>query len=294
MPLFSIIIPTFNSSSTLPGAIQSVLSQDFNDYEIWIIDGKSTDRTIELIEAYQLQDTKVHFISEPDNGIYDAMNKGIEKADGDWLLFVGSDDELFDSRVLKNVSEEIVKSDTDFIYGDVMTKGNSSWAKDGTVYDGLFTAEKLLKRNICHQSVFYKRAVFRQTGNFNIQYTVCADWDMNHRFFARGKTRYIPHIISRFYAGGESTQNNHDLFTDRDCVINIKKYYGISFFNKLFQNYGSIFCNIANEALQHKAYSKSLYYFSFAVFHSESKYNLVKSFIINLAKSIRNYSGLEK
>ncbi len=264
--------------------MDSIHQQSFDHYEVLVVDGLSTDGTMDIVRTNATKNPRILYVSEKDYGVYDAMNKGIRQAKGEWILFLGSDDDLFDDDVLQKAQMELVRLDSEFVYGNVITRGDSSWAKDQTVYDGVFTVDKLLSRNICHQGIFYRRIMFDQTGFFDIRYTVCADWDMNHRFFARNKTQYIPHIISNFNAGGTSTHTNHDLFTDRDCVFNIRKYYKIGYFNKLFHRYHDIFYRIAREALGEKAYVKSGYYFSVALFHSDHRYQFVKASLRSLLK----------
>ena len=150
-PKISIIIPTYNASKTLSVALESILEQSFNDYEILIIDGLSTDHTVELAKGYQ--DERIKIISEKDSGIYDAMNKGIRLAKGEWLYFLGSDDRLFDKDVLKKVSQWFGQ-DYDVLYGNVV------FSISQRVYDGRFSAQKLIARNICHQAIFTKKKRF--------------------------------------------------------------------------------------------------------------------------------------
>jgi len=278
-PLFSIIIPSFNSSSQIQKCLDSISKQTNNNYEVLIIDGVSSDDTLHILKINAARDKRVIYISEKDKGIYDAMNKGIDQAKGEWLLFLGSDDELLDSDVLENVSNHISQTQAEMVYGDVLIKGDTAWAKDGDRYDGLFTIEKLLKQNICHQSVFYRRSVFHETGAFNISYQVCADWDMNHRFFARGKTMYIPYTIAKFYTGGTSTQNNRDLFTGWECIFNIRNYYGIGFFNQRFRMYADVFYRNAIKALDKKNFTSSLYFAVFALFHTNKKLATAKAYL---------------
>lgn len=100
-PLISIIIPTYNCENTFTIALKSVLSQDLEEKEIIIVDGGSSDGTLDLLNKYDQQID--YWISEPDNGIYDALNKGIDLANGEWLYFLGSDDKLYDNHVLTDI-----------------------------------------------------------------------------------------------------------------------------------------------------------------------------------------------
>ena len=116
MPTLSIIIPTYNSASVLPKSLDSIVGQTFIDWEVLIMDGVSTDDTLKVAKSYN--DSRIRIYSEPDKGIYDAMNKGIKKAAGNWLYFIGCDDWLLASNTLESIfSMDINKYD--IIYGDV-------------------------------------------------------------------------------------------------------------------------------------------------------------------------------
>ena len=219
-PKISIIIPTFEASKTLSVALESILEQSFTDYEILIIDGFSTDNTVEIAKSYQ--DERIRIISERDNGIYDAMNKGIRLAEGEWLYFLGSDDRLFDNEVLENVHQSLLKCNCDVVYGDVI------FAISGKVYNGEFTKLMLLEKNICHQSIFTKKSVFNKTGLFNIEYKALADWHFNIKWFNNKtvKRKYIGQIIASYYEDGYSFNNLDSNFT-KDWNRNIKQYFPV-------------------------------------------------------------------
>ena len=238
-PFLSIIIPTFNSSEVVSTAIESILEQTFDDFEILIIDGQSQDQTIKIVSEIAIRDKRLRVISEPDKGIYDAMNKGAQLAKGEWLYFLGSDDKLFSERVLEEVFNQPILKDFDLVYGKVIIQGNPGWAKDGEEYDGEFTVEKLFKKNICHQAIFYRKFVFEKVGLYNINYRICADWDFNHRCFASLKTKHIDLVIAKFNAGGASTLLQEDSYTNYENVINLNRYYKYPFYHKFFTNYHS-------------------------------------------------------
>ena len=154
-PLISIITVVLNSAHTLEKAIKSVLQQKFKDYEYIIVDGGSEDGSLEIIERYGPNLT--HWISEYDNGIYDAMNKGAFLSSGKWIYFLGADDQLLD--ILATVADYL-KDENTVYYGDVYRPNL------GRIYDGEFSTYKLTCRNICHQSIFYPRCVWDKY-NFN-------------------------------------------------------------------------------------------------------------------------------
>jgi len=202
--VFSIIIPTYNAAKTLRQAIDSVLVQTFSQFELIIVDGKSSDGSVEIIENMSKKNPEIRFISEKDNGIYDAMNKGINLAKGEWLFFLGSDDRLFDNKVLNEVYQALDGNDMDIIYGNIYKE------ETGKRYDGEFDFRKLLKRNISHQSMFFNRKIFIEKGYFDIAYRSHADWDFNIRCFADRtvKTKYINITIASFAYGGASSFND--------------------------------------------------------------------------------------
>ncbi|NDV95254.1 glycosyltransferase [Dysgonomonas sp. 521] len=189
MPTFSIIIPTYNSSKTVGNCINSILTQTYTDYEILIMDGLSTDNTLDILNSYQ--DIRIHVISEKDNGVYDAMNKGIEKSRGEWLYFLGSDDYLYDNAVLSDISDYIKEKDSDIVYGDAYMVGQQCRQA------GIFTRKRFNVANICHQSIFYSKNIFSRLGMYNLEFPLYADWDFNIRCFATPylKINYIDRVI---------------------------------------------------------------------------------------------------
>jgi glycosyltransferase involved in cell wall biosynthesis len=144
MPLFSIILPTYNCNATILACLESVANQTFTDFELLIIDGSSTDQTVLSIETYLTTSSlNCVLISEKDSGIYDAMNKGARLAKGQWLYFLGGDDELIDTTVLMQVYQHLSeKTKIDFCYGNVLLKSN------GKLYDGKFNVHRLMTVNV--------------------------------------------------------------------------------------------------------------------------------------------------
>ena len=201
-PLFSIIIPTFNSAKTLKVCLDSIVSQNFADFEVIVVDGVSMDNTITLATSFQEKIARLQIISETDSGIYDAMNKGIKKAKGEWLYFLGSDDKLFSTEVLQKVAEAFKEDDhLDVIYGNIFSK------RFNGIYDGEFTNNKILSQNICHQAIFFSSTIFKSVGNFDIKFRSHADWDHNFRWFfsKKIKKKFINLVIADYADGGFST-----------------------------------------------------------------------------------------
>jgi glycosyltransferase involved in cell wall biosynthesis len=222
--LFSIIIPTYNVGKTLSSSIQSATRQKYTNFELLIVDGQSRDNTVDIINEYVSKDIRIKSTSEKDKGIYDAMNKGIKISKGEWLYFMGADDELYNDEVLLSVSAEIGKSSGPIIYGNVKIKGDCPWGKDGDIYAGEFDLKKLLTQNISHQAIFYKRALFDELGFFDINYKINSDWDFNLHCFSKLRFHYCDMIIALYAAGGISTIDiDKSYFNDR--LQNIVIYF---------------------------------------------------------------------
>lgn len=229
MTLISIVIPTYNSSKTLKKCLESVLNQTFKDFEILIIDGNSADNTLKIAKSFD--DKRIKTFSEPDKGIYDAMNKGINLAKGNWLYFLGSDDELYSNDILHKIAQIAKKTFKRVIYGNVEIKGDAGWVKDGLIYDNEFDLKKLFTKNICHQSIFYKKDLL-DSYNYNIEYKICADYDLNLNLFSKYKFEYVDIIIAKFYGGGKSKIIVDEKFNLKRTIIKyfISKLYLNSFY----------------------------------------------------------------
>lgn len=207
-PIFSIIIPTYNSANTLVGCLESILWQSFLNYEVLIIDSVSTDETRSIVEHYSHLIPNISLISEKDDGIYDAMNKGVKMASADWIYFLGSDDSLFSNDTLLSVKKEL--EGFNVIYGNVARKCYAG------PYDGEFTKEKIYHQNICHQAIFLNKRVFKVIGYFNQKYKCHADWDHNLKWFfsKKIKKKYVPLTIANFSEGGLSSTIKEPFFGD--------------------------------------------------------------------------------
>ncbi len=218
MPKLSIITVNLNNAVGLEKTIRSVISQTFSDYEYIIIDGGSTDGSVEVIKKYA--DKITYWVSEPDKGIYNAMNKGIKVAKGEWLYFLNSGDRLYDDSVLEKIFSSNIEK-YDFVYGNVKRIPSNN------VYAGEFTYEKLLNQNIAHQSVFQKKKLFKEIGKYDEKYKIAADYAFNIRAFEKLYSHvYLPIIIAEYDENGLSSTNFDDIF-----FYDIKKNF-IRPFNK--------------------------------------------------------------
>jgi glycosyltransferase involved in cell wall biosynthesis len=203
-PLFSIILPTYNSASSLQVTLDSLFMQTYTNFEIIFMDGGSKDGTLAVAESYH--DVRIKIYSEQDKGVYDAMNKGMQKANGDWLYFIGSDDYLYNKDTLQSIAQKLPTTNNHVIYGNVLIKGDTGWATDGEVYQGKFSFQKLLQSNICHQSMFYRRSFIEQQHlYYDLNYPVSADWDFNIRCREHTHFTHVSDIVAVFNAGGISS-----------------------------------------------------------------------------------------
>ena len=211
----SIIIPTFNSASVLPKALGSIVSQTFTDWEVLIMDGVSTDDTLKVAQSYD--DSRIRIYSEPDKGIYDAMNKGIKKAQGEWLYFLGSDDWLLNENVLSDVFVQGTLEGYDVVYGEVEAPHLAS------NHSGEWTLQTI-DRNRCHQAILYRRQVIRRLGGYNTKYKIWADYDLNLKWFfdKRVKKKHIPTIIAHYSEGGYSTTCDAEMLKDMSWMLLVR------------------------------------------------------------------------
>jgi len=205
----TIITPTYNSAKTLSRTIDSVISQNYNNLEYIIIDGVSTDGTQKIIEAYG-DKINIKIISEPDNGIYDAMNKGVKLATGEIIGILNSDDFYHSSNVLDTVSKAFESSDVDAIYGDLKYFDNDINKITRYWKTGEYNESKLNNGWIIpHPTLFVKKYVYDNCGLFNTNFKISADYEFILRILKISKIeiKYIPETFVRMYEGGTSGRN---------------------------------------------------------------------------------------
>jgi glycosyltransferase involved in cell wall biosynthesis len=178
-PLISIITVVYNCSNTLEETILSVINQDFDNFEYIIIDGASTDGSTEIIKKYQ--DKITYWISEPDKGIYDAMNKGIKLSKGEWSYFMNAGDSFYDSKLLSNIKNLLEDSVYDVVVGKVKIYNNIN---NSFGYFPEFDANfinynprYLFNTHLCHQAIFVKTLSYKHVDSFNLDYKVFSDFN---------------------------------------------------------------------------------------------------------------------
>ncbi len=209
----SIITATYNSEATLQSCMLSVLEQSYQNIEYVIIDGQSKDGTLEIIKNFQVEFPKVIFkiVSEPDKGIYDALNKGIALATGDVIGFVHSDDVLAHSQIIESIANQFKTQELDGIYGDLQYVNKTDITKVFRRWKSCDFNKKLLKKGWmpAHPTLYLKKAVYNQFGGFNTNYSIAADYDFILRIFKNEQLKfyYLPEVILKMRVGGESNRN---------------------------------------------------------------------------------------
>ncbi len=236
-PVVSIIIPTYNSIKTLDRAIQSVIKQSFLSIELCIVDNASDDGSLEIIKAYVNEYPYIKYISEPDKGIYDAMNKGTEMASGVWVLYLGSDDMLYSRNVISEMIDRA--SNADMIYGNIINGR-------GKTANGEVGRYGLLKTNIPHQAILYRRERIHQFQGYTLKYKIRADNLMNIKFLTNDilNVKYIHNVISYFSGDGISSS-----MIDKDFVRDSDKIY-LRYYRK-YMTEKEIYSNMTYDTFLH-------------------------------------------
>lgn len=212
----SIVTVTYNAGNTLEESILSTINQSYKNIEYIIVDGGSQDNTLKIIRKYENRITK--WVSERDNGIYDAMNKALDYASGDYLVFIGCDDHFLSYNTIENVARFITDKDCVY-YGNVFRNSRND------IYKGHFNKFKISLENICHQSIFYPKSVYKSY-RYNLKYRVYADYFYNLTIFPKFKFIYIPVTICYYNYEGFSSVSR-DLAFERDVDLYVMKQNGL-------------------------------------------------------------------
>ncbi|MDR7306023.1 glycosyltransferase family 2 protein [Rhodoferax saidenbachensis] len=205
-PLISVITVCFNSAPTLARALQSVADQDWVKVEHIVIDGASVDETREIVEGFP---HVAQFVSEPDKGIYDAMNKGLDRANGDIVCFLNADDHYASHAVFSHVIAQMREHKLDALMGDVGFFHEVNPSRLVRRYSsGRFTPDRLAWGWMpAHPALFLSRAVVERVGRFKIDYHIAGDFEFIVRAFYGQSLRYLhlPEVLVRMQSGGVST-----------------------------------------------------------------------------------------
>jgi glycosyltransferase involved in cell wall biosynthesis len=218
-PLISVVTVAYNDAELLEDTILSVVGQSYDNIEYVVLDGNSTDNTVNIIEQYEKYID--FFISQPDHGIYDAMNNALKIVTGDFLIFMNVGDTFFSKDTIKTFVEKTPNKNSIF-YGDAIYKNDLTGEK--TWRGGIFNKYRLSRTNICHQTIFYPKKVYK-SNSYNLRYEFLADWDYNIKLFKKYSYVYLDQSIVYYDAFGKSFLNRDYPFK-KDHKKLILKYLG--------------------------------------------------------------------
>ena len=241
----SVITVCYNAADHIEDCIKSVITQDYPAIEYIIIDGGSTDGTVEIVEKY-LEDI-THFSSEPDEGIYDAMNKGISRATGDIIGLLNADDMYAHPAVISRIASEFEEKETDTLFGDLVYFKGKDHQKIVRYFPGKGYRPDWWSRGLMppHPTFFVRRQMYELHGGFDTSYEICADFDFMVRLFHREKSSYtyIPEVLVRMRQGGSSTSGISSTLTINKEMLKACQKYGIK--TNLFKIYLKYFSKLA-------------------------------------------------
>lgn len=202
----SIITISFNAEETISDTIKSVINQDYENIEYIVVDGASKDKTVTIVRSFGFKVSQ--FISEPDKGIYDAMNKGISLATGDIIGILNADDIYADSKVISDVVTKFQEDKAEGLYADLVYVKREDTSKITRYWrSGNYTKGKFLKGWMPpHPTFFVKREIYEKFGKFNLELRSAADYEIMLRFIHRHeiKISYLPRVITKMRVGGQS------------------------------------------------------------------------------------------
>ncbi|MBI4683274.1 MAG: glycosyltransferase [Nitrospirae bacterium] len=209
----SIITAAFNNCNTIEDSIRSVLSQKYENIEYIVVDGASSDGTVEIIKKYQ--DRIANFTSEPDSGIYHALNKGLKMSTGDIIGFLHADDIYAGSMVIDWVVSRMINCNTESCYGDLLYVHKKDINKIFRRWRSCYYTDGLFKRGWMppHPTFFARREVYDNLGHFNTDFKIAADYELMLRFLEGNKisTHYIPEVLIIMRTGGKSNRSLKNL-----------------------------------------------------------------------------------
>jgi|APSaa5957512535_1039671.scaffolds.fasta_scaffold75386_1 glycosyltransferase involved in cell wall biosynthesis len=225
-PLVSIVTVVYNGEVFLEKTIQSVINQSYSNIEYIIIDGGSTDETVDIIKKYE--DRIDYWVSEIDSGIYDAMNKGIDLASGDWINFMNAGDSFVGCNVLLNLNYFLSDINYDIIYGDVniIDTNNSKnlYHRISHIIDKSF----LMEGTICHQSIFFRKILFDMYEKHDLSYKIVGDFERLVCFFKKGvKFKHSNMVICNYLNDGFSVKNYYKGNIERLLVLKKSKWSSV-------------------------------------------------------------------
>jgi len=234
----SIITATYNSQSTIEEAILSVATQSYSNIEHIIIDGNSTDKTLEIINKNKSKISKC--ISETDSGIYEALNKGLKLATGDIIGFLHSDDIFENEHVIEKIVETFLLQQCEAVYGNLLyiNKNNNNKIIRKWKAGNFKTSKLKFGWMPPHPTLFMHKNIYNSIGNFNTKYTISADYDLILRVFLKTKIKciYLNEVLIRMKVGGKSNKGAKNIITKTKEDVEIAASYKFSIFTIILKN----------------------------------------------------------
>ncbi len=252
----SVITVCFNSAATITDTLKSVREQSYPDIEHIVVDGGSTDRTAEMVSAEGSRVAK--FVSEPDRGIYDAMNKGIGLASGDVIGFINADDFYASEDALAKVADQFRHPGVDGCYGNLCyvkefdTQSVVRYWRSSEFRPGFFAS------GWCppHPTFFVRRRIYERFGRFDLSYRIAADVELMMRFLEvhHVRTRYLPEVLVKMRMGGTTNKSLKNIAKQNGEILRALKKHGLAtnllaFFGKKIISRGKQFVTKPSEPL---------------------------------------------
>jgi glycosyltransferase involved in cell wall biosynthesis len=218
----SIITVSYNSGRTIEDTLESVKNQTYKEIEHIIIDGKSKDNTLKIVSKFN---HNLVIVSEPDKGIYDAMNKGIKIASGDVIGILNSDDLYFDNTILQKIVDEfILDNKLDVLYGNLLYVKENDISKivrkwiSCDYYNRYFESGNVPP----HPTLFLRKNVYNEVGLFDLQFTLASDYELMLRIFKKNsfKTKYLNEFIVKMRLGGATNKNIKNIYLGNVEILN--------------------------------------------------------------------------
>jgi len=265
LPLISLISVVYNDKDNLESTIRSVLAQQTDNFEYIIVDGGSTDGTLSVISRYESDID--HVISEPDKGIYDAMNKGISVARGKYLNFLNAGDSYFDSSCLQKVEQALVKDKPEILYGKAAyLAGTPEESYSYVVGEQVEGKELFSSIPICHQVMFYQRSLFQEFGLYSQELRIVADYEWLIRYYKERKNlagmSFFDEVLVKYPMTGLSFLNLGEVGKERLKVAKqhfSPKYILVNYWILIFMKTKSIVIPILEKLKILQLYRKMRY-----------------------------------
>lgn len=242
----TIITTVFNAENTIADCILSVKNQNYTDIEHIVVDGNSTDNTIK--EICKLEHNNLLWVSEPDKGMYDGINKGLKKATGDVIGLLNADDFFADDTIVNQIAEQFNNNDIDGLYGDIAFIKKDNKDKVARYFSSSkFTVRKFKYGYMpAHPSFYVKKEIIEEVGYYKVDYDICADfeWVVRIMLNSKYKIQYIPLLMVKMRLGGKSNKDfksilrlNKEIYRgcqENGIKTNLLNIY-LKYFTKIFE-----------------------------------------------------------